>query len=152
MKLRNSTRPDHDAPRFCSLRASCFVPPIQKTQPFKFPLKFDSVRFAVIGDMGTGEMPAVRGGGATCWRRGRRFPFEFVITMGDNIYGGNRARDFENKFEKPYKALLDSGVKFYASLGNHDGPAERAYKYFNMNGANYYAFSKGQRAIFRARQ
>ena len=119
-----------------------FSLPIQQTQPFKFPLKSNSVRFAVIGDMGTGARPQYEIAERMLEARAS-FPFEFVITMGDNIYGGNRTRDFEDKFEKPYKALLDSGVKFYASLGNHDGPAERVYKYFNMNGANYYAFTKG---------
>ena len=49
-----------------------------------------------------------------------RFPFELVITVGDNIYGGDRPQDMQKKFELPYKALLDGGVKFYASLGNHD--------------------------------
>ena len=30
--------------------------------------------------------------------------------------------DYEQKFEHPYKALLDAGIKFYAALGNHDNP------------------------------
>ena len=49
-----------------------------------------------------------------------RFPFELVITVGDNLYGSQRPKDFQTKFELPYKALLDASVKFYASLGNHD--------------------------------
>ena len=40
--------------------------------------------------------------------------------LGDNLYGGDSPRDYQRKFEEPYKALLDAGVKFYASLGNHD--------------------------------
>jgi predicted MPP superfamily phosphohydrolase len=111
-------------------------------QQFKFPLKFGSVRFAVIGDMGTGEQPQYEVASEMMDAR-RTFPFDFVIMLGDNLYGGNRPRDFEKKFEIPYKPLIDAGVKFYASLGNHDGPAERSFKLFNMNGANYYAFSKG---------
>jgi len=39
--------------------------------------------------------------------------------------------------------LLEAGVKFYASLGNHDDPNERFYKDLNMGGQRYYAFSKG---------
>lgn len=127
---------------FILLALLAFSSPIQQTQPFKFPLKTNSVRFAVIGDMGTGEHPQYEVAQRMLQVRAS-FPFEFVLTMGDNIYGGNSPADFENKFEKPYKPLLDSGVKFYASLGNHDGPSERVYKYFNMNGANYYAFTKG---------
>ena len=43
-----------------------------------------------------------------------------MITVGDNIYGSEGPQDFVRKFEAPYKPLLDAGVKFYASLGNHD--------------------------------
>jgi 3',5'-cyclic AMP phosphodiesterase CpdA len=35
---------------------------------------------------------------------------------------------------------LDAGVKFYASLGNHDTRAQIHYKNFNMNGKRYYTF------------
>ncbi len=40
-----------------------------------------------------------------------------------------------------YKPLLDDGVKFYASLGNHDAREQRYYKLFNMDGKLYYTFS-----------
>jgi len=60
--------------------------------------------------------------------------------MGDNLYGGSAPNDFEKKFEAPYKPLLDSGMKFYASLGNHDNPNERYYKMFNMSGERFYTF------------
>ena len=62
--------------------------------------------------------------------------------LGDNMYGSERAIDFVNKFEKPYKPLLDAGVKFYASLGNHDDPSQRFYERFNMEGKRYYNFRK----------
>jgi hypothetical protein len=45
------------------------------------------------------------------------FPFHTIIMMGDNLYGGDGRRDFEQKFQKPYKALLDRQVKFFAALG-----------------------------------
>ena len=48
----------------------------------------------------------------------------------------------------PYHALLDAGVKFYASLGNHDNPDERLYKPFNMGGQRYYTFNKGDVEFF----
>ena len=69
-----------------------------------------------------------------------RFPFPLVVMMGDNIYGSDRPQDFVKKFEAPYKALLDKGVKFYASLGNHDSREQRYYKLFNMDGKLYYTF------------
>ena len=74
--------------------------------------------------------------------------FSFVIMLGDNIYGGDKPRDFARSFEEPYKPLLDAGVKFYASLGNHDNPDERLYKLFNMGGKRYYSFKKNDVAFF----
>jgi 3',5'-cyclic AMP phosphodiesterase CpdA len=68
------------------------------------------------------------------------FPYEFVLMVGDNLYGRERASDYRKKFEIPYKALLDANVKFYASLGNHDDVEQRLYKNFNMNGEKYYSF------------
>jgi predicted phosphodiesterase len=114
---------------------------------FNFPLKSNSVKFAAIGDMGTGEAPQVETAERMNTVR-KDFPFEFVIMLGDNIYGGSRPKDFEKKFERPYKALLDAGVKFYASLGNHDSPNERFYKPFNMGESNYYTFKKGNVRFF----
>ena len=70
----------------------------------------------------------------------QRFPFELVVMMGDNIYGSERPQDFVTKFEAPYKPLLDAGVKFYASLGNHDAREQRYYKHYNMDGKLYYSF------------
>ena len=35
------------------------------------------------------------------------FPYEFVLMLGDNTYGGESAKDFEQRFERPYKPLLD---------------------------------------------
>ena len=69
-----------------------------------------------------------------------KFPFVLVVMMGDNIYGSDRPQDFVKKFETPYKPLLDAGVKFYASLGNHDSPNSGFYKFFNMDGKRYYSF------------
>ena len=114
---------------------------------FKFPLKPASVRFAVIGDMGTGEPPQYEVGRKMVEAR-QGFPFDFVIMLGDNLYGGSKPHDFEVKFEMPYRTLLDAGVKFYATLGNHDDPSERSYKFFNMNGENYYTFKKGNVRFF----
>ena len=59
--------------------------------------------------------------------------------VGDNIYGSERPQDFVNKFESPYKAVLEAGVKFYASLGNHDSREQRYYKPYNMDGKLYYS-------------
>jgi hypothetical protein len=105
------------------------------------PLKDGSVRFAVIGDNGTGESAEYEVGQEMARYR-EKFPFDFVMMLGDNLYGGSKPSDYEKKFERPYKALLDGGVKFYASLGNHDNSNERLYGLFNMGGQRYYTFKK----------
>jgi 3',5'-cyclic AMP phosphodiesterase CpdA len=111
------------------------------------PQEKDSVRFAVIGDTGTGTSSQYQIGERLTAAR-QMFPFEFVIMLGDNIYGSERPQDFVNKFEKPYKVLLDAKVPFYAALGNHDDPTQRYYKPFNMNGERYYTFTKGSARFF----
>jgi predicted phosphodiesterase len=108
--------------------------------PVPLPNQSDSFKFAVLGDFGTGkspqydlarEMAAIH----------NQFKYEMVILVGDNIYGSERPQDFERKFEIPYKPLLDAGVKFYATLGNHDSREQRYYKLFNMEGQLYYTFN-----------
>lgn len=119
------------------------TPPLPAGAPdVKLPLKDGSVRWAVIGDNGTGEGPELDIANQM-QRYWMKVKFDFVTMDGDNIYGGHSPRDFQLKFEDPYKPLLDEGVKFYASLGNHDDPQiEINYKPYNMGGNRYYTFDK----------
>lgn len=112
------------------------------------PNKPDSLRFAIIGDNGTGDRAQYEIANRMAdWHA--KFPFELVLMLGDNMYGGESPRDFERKFEVPYRPLLRAGVKFYASLGNHDDSNEVFYKYFNMQGQRYYTFKpKGSVRFF----
>jgi len=103
------------------------------------PNKDNTLHFAVIGDNGDGEREQYEIGQQMLNWYGR-FEFPMVVMMGDNIYGSDRPQDFVKKFEAPYKGLLDKGVKFYASLGNHDSREQRFYKLFNMDGKLYYTF------------
>ena len=107
----------------------------------------DSIKFAVIGDTGTGGREQYQIGKLLNDARAR-FPYAFVTMMGDNMYGGQGPSDFVKKFEMPYKPILDAGVNFYATLGNHDDPAQRFYKPFNMDGKRYYSFRKGDVEFF----
>src|ERR1700720_1323389 len=66
--------------------------------PLKLPLKPKSIRFAAIGDNGTGTKEQYDVA-AQMARFHERFPFEFVVMLGDNIYGGQTAADFKAKFE-----------------------------------------------------
>ena len=80
----------------------------------KLPLQQKSIRFAVIGDSGTGDRDQYEVAQQMESYR-KLVGFDFVIMLGDNIYGGHAPRDFAQKFESPYKPWLDAGVKFYAS-------------------------------------
>ena len=107
------------------------------------PLEEGSLRFAVIGDSGTGDAAQVElARKLEEWRA--VFPFELVLMLGDNIYGKDDPRDYRRKFEQPYRPLLEAGVKFYAALGNHDDPKQRFYEKFNMGGERYYSFKGPQ--------
>jgi len=113
----------------------------------RLPMEQKSVRFAVIGDNGTGDQPQYDVAAEMEAYR-KVVGFDFVVMMGDNIYGGHKPQDFERKFETPYKPLLNAGVKFYACLGNHDNSDETLYKPFNMSGQRYYSFKKGDVQFF----
>ncbi len=115
-------------------------------QDLKLPMKEGSVKFAVIGDTGTGDQHQLDVAKQLNTYRAK-FPFDFVIMMGDNLYGSNGPKDYEKKFAVPYKPLTDAGVKFYASLGNHDDPSERFYKPFNMGGERYYSFKPANSSV-----
>jgi predicted phosphodiesterase len=101
----------------------------------------DALRFAVIGDNGTGDRYEYEVAQQMVDAR-KKFPFEMVLMLGDNIYGGQTPKDYVQKFELPYRPLLEAGVRFYASLGNHDNQSNRLYKPFNMGGEHYYSFAK----------
>lgn len=99
----------------------------------------EPLRFAVVGDAGTGGSPQFDVGEQLAAVR-TRLSFDLVILLGDNMYGSQRPQDFVDKFERPYGALLRAGVRFFAALGNHDDQDNRFYPGFNMNGQRYYSF------------
>ena len=112
------------------------------TPALTLPMREGSVKFMAVGDTGRGnreqnELAQVM------FEYKRAFPYEFVLLMGDNIYYQESAEDLKTKFENVYRPLLDGGVKFYASLGNHDESNQRFYAPFNMNGEEYYRIEKG---------
>ena len=110
------------------------------------PGRDSSIKFAVIGDSGRGDVPQHEvAAQMIVWRQ--KFPFDFVLMLGDNIYDSHTPKDYFAKFEEPYKALLDAGVAFYATLGNHDDPGQTHYAKFNMNGRRYFTFRKSERRL-----
>ncbi|MEZ5285404.1 MAG: metallophosphoesterase [Vicinamibacterales bacterium] len=105
------------------------------------------LRFAVIGDFGTGSRRQFETA-RQMWDQHERYPYSFVLTVGDNIYGGQDPADMERKFVVPYKPVIDAEIPFYASLGNHDNRAQVKYELFNMGGQPYYTFTKGPAQFF----
>ncbi|MBI1747412.1 MAG: metallophosphoesterase [Acidobacteria bacterium] len=98
------------------------------------------VRFAVIGDMGIGcdakDGNQCKIADLMCEYQDQ---FDFVITVGDNIYPDGDPKLFPPNFEEPYRCLLELGMPFYASLGNHDTESSRwRYEEANVNYPNYH--------------
>jgi hypothetical protein len=118
-------------------------PPLSLT----LPNKPGDVRFMVMGDTGTGSDKQHQLANVMLSYR-QTFPFEFVLMLGDNLYGSDKAVDYKQKFEDVYKPLIDQKVKFYAALGNHDDSNQRFYEYFNMEGQEYYHFNKGNVSFY----
>jgi predicted phosphodiesterase len=133
-------------PLFCLL--SLLFLPVLAGEPRR-------VRFAVIGDSGTGDKPQHRiAQQMAAWHD--RLPFDLVLMLGDNIYGGpfgwggGDRKDFEKKFDQPYAPLLARGITFRAALGNHDmrhddgGDLIQDYDRFHIDGPQgYYNFTAG---------
>jgi Calcineurin-like phosphoesterase/Iron/zinc purple acid phosphatase-like protein C len=126
-------------------------------------------RFGVLADTGTGSMQQYAVGKALFQQHQAR-ALNMVLLAGDNIYNNGEFEKIKAYFATPYEALLKSGVKFYATLGNHDARAdvcgnERGehcaatsnqpirneqvtYPPFNMGGQRYYTFKQGDLQFF----
>jgi hypothetical protein len=104
------------------------------------------IKFAVIGDWGSGEEGQYRIAKQMLSAHLLE-PLDFVITVGDNIYPDGGSRHFNSKFERPFEKLLNERISFYAALGNHDvkdGRLDQSqYPLFNMNRRHYYTIKKG---------
>jgi 3',5'-cyclic AMP phosphodiesterase CpdA len=109
------------------------------TSPLPMPTIRGGTVFALMGDGGSGDMPQQQVAQAmlTYFETARRFPF--VLMLGDNLYDD----DYTNEFLVPYKPLLDHGVKFYATIGNHDRDLQIHFKPFNMGDKDRYTFDQG---------
>jgi len=118
---------------------------IKPSSIFCSPVK-DKLRFAVVGDWGTGDQDAA-GTAKQMASAHRQTPFDFVIAAGDNVYPNGSGRHFKKNFEQPFGDLIKNQVNFYAVLGNHDVEEGRQdqcqYPLFNMGGQNYYKIEKG---------
>ena len=106
------------------------------------------LHFAVIGDPGTGKADQL----AVAEQMEiyhQKFRWEFILSLGDNVYERGNPKDFERKFRAVYKNLTDRGARFHSTLGNHDlrtdgGKAQLADPYFGyVGGQDEYVFEAG---------
>ncbi|AFZ25595.1 putative phosphohydrolase [Cylindrospermum stagnale PCC 7417] len=117
------------------------------------PTKKDLLlRFVSVADTGTGARGQYAVAGAMNYYH-QQNPYDLVVLAGDNIYNNGEIEKVGAVFERPYKPLLNQGVKFQACLGNHDirtanGAAQLRYAGFNMNGRRYYTFRRGAVQFF----
>lgn len=114
------------------------APPVEEV--LALPSRPDSIKFLALGDMGRGHPPQYEVSRQMQAFR-ERFPYDFVIMLGDNVYDGGTPEDYRRKFEQPYEPLLEDDVEFYAVIGNHDAPNQPWYAPFHMGGQRYYTFT-----------
>ncbi len=125
-----------------TISAGAFIKP---ASIFCAPAK-DRLRFAVIGDWGTGDSDETKTA-AQLISSHQSSSLDFVIAAGDNVYPNGSGRYFGKHFEQPFSNLIKDKINFYAVLGNHDIEEGRQdqcqYPLFNMGGKNYYKLEKG---------
>lgn len=98
-------------------------------------------RVLVLGDMGTGTR-FQRALALQMCAHHHAEPVTAVLTTGDNVYPRGEPELFGERFVEPYSCLLDDGVAFHTSLGNHDvvtggGREMVAHPAFGMRGRYY---------------
>ena len=131
----------------CALLLLALVAAADAKSDSTLPNKRNSVKFAVIGDNGTGDTPQYELA-AEMRNVHDRFPFGLVLMLGDNFYGRQAPDDLRKKFDRPYAPLLSAGVRFQAVIGNHDEPHTVGYPPLNMEGRRYYSFAEGPVRFF----
>ena len=68
--------------------------------PLTLPNKPDSLKFGVMGDFGTGKREQYQLGEQMARVRAQ-FPFTLMLTVGDNLYGGNGRKTSSRSSRSP---------------------------------------------------
>ncbi|HEY2934168.1 MAG TPA: metallophosphoesterase [Acidobacteriota bacterium] len=145
--------------RWVSLVRGTMLPAFLREVPPQFSLKppAEPIRVLAFGDYGTGSDNQKRVAAAMLQYH-KKHRFDFAITLGDNFYSEGMASPNDPRWktwwEELYKPL---GVRFYASLGNHDWgladspAAEILYSSRSSSWqmpAPYYTFTAGPAQFF----
>lgn len=109
------------------------------------PQVVSNISFAAIGDMGSGLPGQIKLANQMI-KAYQEKPYTHVLMLGDNIYPDGDVKKYgKSRFSDPYKPLLDAGVQFKATLGNHDvltTHTKENMAFFKMP-AKYYDFING---------
>lgn len=113
------------------------------------PVEADRLRFAVVGDHGTGGRNSMAVGRAMVDSY-REEPFSLLVHTGDLVYYGDLEARFDEVIRRPLGPLLDAGVELRPVLGNHEfdyTESLRALERFGLPG-RYYSFVSGPVEFF----
>jgi hypothetical protein len=133
------------------------LPPTEPLQPTPTSTEETPLRFAVIGDYGSGNEDARQVAELV-----KSWQPEFILTTGDNNYPDgsrqtidHRIGQFYHEYIYPYRGSYGEGAaqnRFFPTLGNHDWMSEAAQPYFDYfelpNNERYYDFTWGAGHFF----
>ena len=71
----------------------------------------DKLRFAVVGDWGTGDRDEAKTADRM-FAHHQVAPCDFDISAGDNVYPHGSGRHFSRNFEQPFAPFLKDRIKF----------------------------------------
>ncbi|MDY7103838.1 MAG: metallophosphoesterase [Actinomycetota bacterium] len=94
-------------------------PPDITLEPHAWTTTDDRIRFAVLGDNGTGGRNQMAVAEQTA-RTYQRTPYGLVLLAGDISYYGSIDDRWEQVFAEPYAGLIDAGVAWELAIGNHE--------------------------------
>ena len=77
------------------------------------------VRFAVVGDVGTGEADEISTATAVDELEGTD-EYDALLMLGDNVYPDGDPRQVDRTVFEPFAGVLDGPTELLAVLGNHD--------------------------------
>ncbi len=108
--------------RWISLKRATMLPGFLRAVPPIFTVKpaGESIRVLAFGDYGTGS-PGQRQLSQVMLQVHKATPYDFGITLGDNFYGAGMESPSDPRWQTQWEHLYGPlGIKFYATLGNHD--------------------------------
>ena len=131
-------------------------PPDQVLEAEAWTTTDDTVTFAVLGDNGSGGRNAMDVARAMADAY-ETAPYGVVLLAGDISYYGSIDDRWEDVFVRPYRPLIDAGVRWELAIGNHElaelrspdaaEEVERQLRRFGKPGT-YYVASHGPVDVF----